>query len=180
MDMERTVADSLPDLLGLARAGDGEAFAMLVEPHLARALSTASLIVGGGADASDVVQEAMLSAWKGLPNLRDPHAFGPWFRRQVVRGAWKAARRARRTVPFDSSWADPVDRIERGLAERQLARSFDRLSADDRVVLTLHYHLGLPIQETALLMRLRAGTVKSRLHYALRRLHAAYDAEERA
>lgn len=73
-----------------------------------------------------------------------------------------------------------VGDIERDVAKRILLRAFSRLSADDRVLLTLHYHLGLPSKETAELLNIPKGTVKSRVHNSIRRLRAAYDAEERA
>ena len=118
-------------------------------------------------------------AWRDLPRLRKPQAFGAWFRQHVVRSAWKAARRQRSQVRLPDRWIDPIDHLERALASHQLQRAFEALEADDRVVLTLHYHLGLTNDETSRLLKVPVGTVKSRLHYALRRLRAAYDAEER-
>ncbi len=168
------------DLVAQARAGDGEAFARLVEPHLARALTGARLIVGDSTDAADVVQDALLSAWRGLGGLREPAAFGAWFRQHVVRTAWRATKRSRRTASLDDAWVDPVDHLEIGLGRRDIRRALSTLEPDDRVLLTLRYHLDLPHEETARLLRVPVGTVKSRLHYALERLRAAYDAEERA
>ena len=178
--MERIADWGSAGLVEQARSGDGEAFAQLVEPHLGRALSGARLIVGDSVDAADVVQDALLSAWRGLGGLREPSAFGSWFRQHVVRTAWRAAKRSRRTTALDETWVDPVDHVELGLAERDIRRALSRLDPDERVVLTLRYHLALPHEETARLLRVPVGTVKSRLHYALERLRAAYDAEERA
>lgn len=167
------------DLVTRSVAGDAEAFAQLVAPHLARALSTAMLIVGGSGDASDAVQDALMSAWRGLGGLRDPSAFGAWFARHVVRASSRVARRTRRTTRLDESWVDPVDHLDTGLRERQLHRAMRTLSADDRVLLTLRYHHGLAESEVAAVLRVPGGTVKSRLHRSLERLRAAYEAEER-
>jgi RNA polymerase sigma-70 factor (ECF subfamily) len=167
------------DLVAKARDGDGEAFADLVEPHLARALTGARLIVGDTCDPADVVQEALLSAWRGLGGLRDAAALGSWFRQHVVRTAWRVAKRSRHTVALDDTWVDPVDQVERGIAQRDMRRALSRLDPDDRVLLTLRFHLDLPHEETARLLHVPVGTVKSRVHYALERLRAAYDAEER-
>lgn len=178
--VEKSIARSWLDLVVEARAGSAAAFSQLVEPYLARALSTARLILAGTpADPEDVVQEALVSAWRGLQGLKDEAAFGAWFRQHVVRTAWKRARRERRNVRLDDRWVDPVDHIEHDLAEHQLGDAFQRLEADDRTVLALRFHLGLSIGETARLLSIPEGTVKSRLHYAVRRLRAAYDAEER-
>jgi len=153
---------------------------MLVEPYLGSAFSSARLITGSANDANDAVQEAMLSAWRGLRNLRDASAFEPWFRRQVVRAASKVARRARRALPLDTPMLDEATPLDDQLAERTLARSFARVSSKDRVILVLHYHLGLSSSEIGAVLNVPPGTVKSRVHYAIRRLRAAYEGEERA
>jgi RNA polymerase sigma-70 factor, ECF subfamily len=177
--MER-VDMSLRELIAGARSGSGEAFATLVEPYLGRALSAATLIVGSADEGADVVQESLESAWRGLPKSRHPEAFGMWFRRQVVRNAWKVARRRRATTSISDSWMDPIDHIEEGLSRRNLARAFSSLGDADRVLLTLRYHLAVPIAEAADLLGIPEGTVQSRVHHAIERLRAAYDAEERA
>jgi RNA polymerase sigma-70 factor (ECF subfamily) len=168
------------DLVKGARAGDGEAFAALVEPYLGQALTAATLIVGSKDDAADVVQDALVSAWTGLRRLRDPDAFAAWFRTQVVRAAWKAARRQRGHRRPTDVIPDPIDRIEKGISERRLQRAFVTLDAEDRMILTLRFHLGLSTNGTAEQLGIPAGTVKSRVHAAVRRLRAAYDAEDRS
>jgi RNA polymerase sigma-70 factor (ECF subfamily) len=65
------------------------------------------------------------------------------------------------------------------VARRTLGRAFDRLDPDDRLILALHHYLGLSVAETATHLSIPAGTVKSRVHAAMDRLRAAYDAEER-
>jgi RNA polymerase sigma-70 factor, ECF subfamily len=62
---------------------------------------------------------------------------------------------------------------------RTLRRAFHRLEPDDRSLLTLHHFWGLPVRETAAILGVPEGTVKSRVHSAMTRLRAAYDAEER-
>lgn len=170
---------SLGDLVRDARAGDGEAFAALVEPCLGPALTAATLVVGSRDDAADVVQDALVTAWAGLGRLRDPNAFAAWFRTQVVRAAWRAARKRRNHSRPTEIIPDPIDRIEKGTSENQLRRAFTTLHAEDRLVLTLRFHLGLSTTETAEQLAIPAGTVKSRVHAAVRRLRAAYDAEDR-
>jgi len=87
------------------------------------------------------------------------------------------ARRAVRDA--DSQAPDVPDAIERAVERRTLGRAFDRLDPDDRLILTLHHFLGLPGAETATHLAIPIGTVKSRVHAAMERLRAAYDAEER-
>ena len=168
-----------PDLVAAARRGDREAFRALVEPHLAPALGTATILTRSGADAADAVQEALLSAWRGLDSLREPGAFPAWFRRHVVRAALRAAERRGRVVELDLETAAPEGELDRALERRTLARAFDALDPKDRLILTLHHFWGLPVAETAEHLGIPAGTVKSRVHHATERLKAAFAAEER-
>ena len=172
-------ADSARSLVAAVRAGDRDAFVVLVDPHLADALRAAQAITGSRADAADAVQDALLAAWQGSESLRDPEAFGAWFRRIVVRAAIRMAKRRSRSpgmVPEDYPAGGD---LERDREARTLARAFERLSEKDRAVLALHHGLGLPSTETARLLDLSPGTVRSRVHHALARLRAAFDAEER-
>lgn len=180
--MEAVLDLSPPTLAGLvaaAKAGDRDAFRSLIEPDLSAALGTARIVTRSEADAADAVQDALLAAWQGLDNLRDPEAFRAWFRRHVVRAALRAAERRGRVVELDLSMAAPDGELDQAVDRRTLALAFDRLDARDRLLLTLHHFWGLPIAETAGHLGIPAGTVKSRVHYAMDRLRAAFAAEER-
>ncbi len=165
-------------LVAAARAGDRAAFGELVEPELTKALGAARILSRSPADAPDAVQEALLSAWRGLDQLRDPDAFPAWFRRHVVRAAIRLGKRPH-VVELDVSGAFAPDELERTVERRQLGRAFGRLDDRDRLLLTLHHFWGLPIAETAGHLGIPEGTVKSRVHHAMARLRAAYDAEDR-
>jgi RNA polymerase sigma factor (sigma-70 family) len=174
-------ARSMTSLVTAARRGDREAFRALVEPQLRVALGSATILTGSAADGADAVQDALLSAWQGLDGLRDPEAFPAWFRRHVI-GAASRIRRSRgrgRVVELDPDLAIAGDDLDRVVAGRSLARAFDRLEPDDRVLLTLHHFWRLPIAETAVHLGIPEGTVKSRVHHAMDRLRAAFDAEDR-
>jgi RNA polymerase sigma-70 factor, ECF subfamily len=166
-------------LVESARAGSRDAFGQLVSPHLAAALGTARLVAGSAEDGADAVQEALLSAWQGLDSLRDPDAFPAWFRRQVVRAALRSAKRQHRLTELNLEHPAPGGALEQALAVRQLDRAFDQLDPGDRVVLALRHAWDLPGIEIARLLEIPEGTVKSRVHAALTRLRAAYDAEDR-
>ena len=168
-------------LVDAARAGDRDAFRALVEPELGAALGAARIVTGSSADAADAVQEALLSAWRGLDGLRDPVAFPAWFRRHVVRAALRAATRRQRgrVVELDPATIAPDGELDRALEHRMLARAFVRLEPKDRLILTLHHFWRLPVAETAAHLGVPEGTVKSRVHHAVARLRAAYEAEDR-
>jgi RNA polymerase sigma-70 factor (ECF subfamily) len=182
LDTPASIPETRPtrraELVAAARRGDRGAFEELVAPDLPRALGAARILAGSPTDAADAVQEALLSAWRGLGGLRDPDAFPAWFRRHVVRAALRIAKRPRIVDLADVDAFVPDD-LDRHVERRQLSRAFDALDARDRTLLTLHHFWGLPIAETAQLLKLREGTVKSRVHHAMTRLRAAYDAEGR-
>lgn len=185
-------------LVERAQQGDDEAFARLVASHLDAAWRFVRAIGGDRVDPDDVVQEAFVLVWRDLPRLRDPAAFEPWLRAILLHATRHALRRDRgvrliRMTTDSSSDAtahggqiasdgvvDPQLEPGASLASRDsLARAFDRLSIDERAILTLHYLEGYPLASIAQVIRRPVGTVKSRLHGARSALRAALGAEDR-
>ncbi len=162
-------------------AGNRDAYAHLVDRHAPVAVRTAALL-GAGADAEDVVQEAFVKAYAALGSLRPGAPFRPWFLRIVAnetrnlhRAAgrrWARERRSwERTLPLLlAEPADPARRLLDTERRERLVRGLDALSTDQRAVVTCRYLLDLDEAETAAVLGWPKGTVKSRLHRALRRL----------
>ncbi|MBA2253689.1 MAG: hypothetical protein H0W07_01065 [Chloroflexi bacterium] len=142
---------TLAPLVTRAASGDREAFRVLVEPHLARALGAAAIVVRSHAEAEDAVQDALVSAWRGLGSLRDPDAFPAWFRRHVVRAALRAAEHRGHVAELDLQTPAEQGELERALQHRSLARAFATLEVRDRVLLTLHHYWDLPVGDGQLL-----------------------------
>lgn len=182
MELSLTMEAPVPEeLVVAAKRGDREAFSYLVSPHLETALRVARVVAGSPDDGTDAVQDALLSAWQGIGSLREPAAFPAWFRRHVTRSAMKHAKRRHRgrVTELDIETAAPSDALDRAFAVRELDRAFERLSTDDRTLLTLRHLWDLPGAEIAQHLGIPEGTVKSRVHAAMNRLRAAYEAEER-
>ena len=153
------------DLVAASIRGDREAFAALVEPSLAVALGAALIVTRSHADASDAVQDALLTAWQGLDRLRDPQAFPAWSRTLAVRAALRVVRRRGRVVELDVVAADPASEAEVGRTPRRAPGSrscLDRLAPDDRALLTMRHLWDAPVDEVAEALGVPAGTVKSR------------------
>jgi RNA polymerase sigma factor (sigma-70 family) len=152
------------------------AFLRLADQHLDAAYRLARAILGHPADAEDATHDAVVQAWRKWPTLRDPVRFEHWFDRIVVNTCRNRLARAARQQARDIS-------EEVGIAARdELAQTHDRdalglaiaaLPPDQRIVVALRYYRDLPIEEVASRLGIPAGTVSSRLHYALKRLHAA-------
>ena len=155
------------------------------------ALRTASLL-GAGADAEDVVQEAFVKAYGALGRFREGAPFRPWLLRIVTnecRNLHRAAgRRAARewsvwscTEPLLAT-ADADDPASAALSHERralLIRGLSQLSEAQRQVVTFRYLLDLDEAEVAAVLGWPRGTVKSRLHRALRRLSEALEREVR-
>ena len=79
-------------LVRRARTGDAAAFAELVDTRIDRCYRLAWSILSNDADAADATQDALVSAWRQLPRLRDPAAFDGWLNRVVANAALMARR----------------------------------------------------------------------------------------
>jgi RNA polymerase sigma-70 factor (ECF subfamily) len=158
------------------------AFARLADRHLARSYRLASVILGGELEAQDAVQDAAAAAWERFGSLRERDRFDAWFDRILVNGCRDRLRRRGRTRVVDLE-AAPERRVPDatgGIAEREAIRdALDRLPVDQRTVVVLRYFADLSLEEIAERTGERPGTVKSRLHYGIEALRAAYDAAER-
>jgi RNA polymerase sigma-70 factor, ECF subfamily len=171
------------DLVIRAQHGDEQAFASLAVACGDRLHAVAHRILRDIHLAEDATQQALLAIWRDLPQLRDPARFDAWSYRLLVRACYAEGRRIRqwtphlRLLPTDES-ASPDDLGS--IHDRdQLERGFRRLSIDHRAVVVLHHYLDLSIDEVADVLGVPAGTIRSRLHHAMRGLRAALDADAR-
>ncbi len=157
------------------------AFEQLTDRRLLQAYRLATLIMRDANEAEDAVHDAAVLAWTHFDELRDRERFDAWFDRIVVNACRQRLRR-RAIAPVTVAELPDVAGRDRwaGQAERDALRvALDRLTPDHRAVVVLRHLEGLSIAEIAERTGEREGTVKSRLHYALRELRAAYEAAER-
>src|SRR3954470_19889066 len=162
-----------------ARAGDLDAYEVLVA-HYTAAAHRAAVLLGAGADADDVVQEALVKAYRQLSRYRGESGFRPWLLAIVAnetRNLHRSRRRrdglvlraAAREVPEPTS-PDPAESVLTVERRRQLVDQLNSLDQRDREVLVCRFLLDLSEAETALTLGLPKGTVKSRTSRALQRL----------
>ena len=158
-------------------------FARLTSARLAACYRLAAAILGDAVEAEDATHDAAVRAWQRWASLRDESKFDQWFGRILINECRDRLRRRkselRRPLPVGGPGAGPAD-LGDSLAERQaLAEALDRLEPEHRIVIVLRFYQGLDDREIAVRTRARPGTVKSRMHYALRALRAARDAVAR-
>jgi len=153
------------------------AFLRLADDHLDAAYRLARAILRDSTDAQDATHDAFEQAWRKWSTLRDPARFEPWFDRILVNTCRDRLRSTRRQATDISVEVAITAGDEFGQAHDRdlLANAIAGLSPDHRVVVALRYYRDLPVEEIASRLGIPAGTVQSRLHYALKRLHAAID-----
>jgi RNA polymerase sigma-70 factor (ECF subfamily) len=172
------------ELVERAQRGDHDAFARLLASGADRLYAIAFLTLRDRVDAEDADQDACLKAWRDLPGLRDADRYDAWIRRILVRACVDQLRRRRRRptevalLPLHApSIPDPSGQVA---AADELSRAFIKLSAEHRAVVVLSHFADLTASEIASTLDIPVGTVKSRLHHALRALRAALDSDARA
>jgi len=171
------------DLVVRAQRGDKEAFVLIATEIADRYLAVSRRILRDLDLAEDATQQALLSIWQDLPQLRDPARFEAWSYRLLVRACYAEGRKQRRWTP--NLRLLPADEPMRGdgmssIVDRdQLENGFRRLSMEHRAVVVLRHYLDLPLERVAELLGIPVGTANSRLYYAMRGLRAALDADLR-
>jgi RNA polymerase sigma-70 factor (ECF subfamily) len=158
----------------------GLAFQRLTATRLGRAYRLAAFLLRDSEAAQDAVHDAAVLAWTRFAELRDESRFDAWFDRIVVNVCRQRMRRGPvRELTVEAPLQVAADQTT-GRAEREaLRRALDHLTPEHRLVVVLRHLEDLSIAEIAARIGEREGTVKSRLHYALRELRAAYEAGER-
>jgi RNA polymerase sigma-70 factor (ECF subfamily) len=179
-------------LVQRARRGDSAAFAVLVDTRIDRCYRLAWSILSNDADAADATQDALVSAWRQLPRLRDPATFDGWLNRIVANTALMARRHRVRLREVSVISTDPGDgapepeprqdprartAVDEFVDSDAIARAFDRLRPKDRMILVLHHVEERPVAEIARSLGIPIGTAKWRLHAARAALEKAMEAE---
>jgi RNA polymerase sigma factor (sigma-70 family) len=170
------------ELVVLARAGDAGAFGVLVERHQRAARRAAVAALGSQDEADEVVQEALIAAFRQLGGFRGEASFKTWLLtitwRKALDRRGSLARRLRRFVAIDAhGWDLQRDRkpsqektlieAEAGVAVRRLVA---KLPARLRDPLLLSASGDYTMDEIAQALRLPVGTVKWRVFEARRLL----------
>ena len=154
-----------------------------MDARLDESYRLARLILRDAQEAEDATHDAFTRAWRDLPRLRDTDRLEAWFGRILANACRDRLRRRRhrRHDTLDQAAAHVVsyDRPSNVEDRDALARAFEDLNADQRVAVVLRYYGDLEIDEVARAVGAPVGTIRSRLHYALRHLRAALERADR-
>lgn len=158
------------DSLLAERAADGDmrAFAVLVRRHGPFLVAFATRLTGSRADADDCVQEALIVAWRKLPELRDPAQVRGWLATIVSRKATDRMRSRRPAEPLDdvqleAATPGPEASAETASQLRALQRVLADLTAEQRTVWLLREVGGYGYDEIAAQLGTSTVTVRGRL-----------------
>src|SRR5262245_47591059 len=185
MASDATSAPSEQKLLERLIAGEEEAYEELVRTYGGRMLAVARRFLPVEEDARDAVQDAFLSAFRGIHRFAGNAQLSTWLHRIVVNAALMKLRTRRRhpeqliedllpgyledghferpASPWRSDGLDPAESDE--LRELGM-RSIHSLPEGHRKVLLLRDIEGLDTEEAADLLQISPGAVKTRLHRA--------------
>jgi RNA polymerase sigma-70 factor (ECF subfamily) len=176
------------ELVTRTRAGDLEAYELLVARHTASAYRTAVLL-GAGPDAEDVIQEAFVKGYRNLARYRGESSFRSWLL-AIVGNETRNLHRSRNRrdgLVLRAAEANPESEIAEdtsigavlaGERRAMLVQALRRLPAKDREVIVCRFFLDLSEDETVTMLGWPRGTVKSRTSRALAKLRGLLSVEE--
>jgi RNA polymerase sigma-70 factor (ECF subfamily) len=168
-------------LLAAARAGDRSAFDALARRWQRKLLAHAWRLLGDAEAARDAVQEGWIEIARGLSRLRDERAFPAWAFRIVSRRCARSIASKVRSREV----AEALTAQETATPPSESDRDHDRLRAairalpeEQRAAIALFHFEELSVAEVAVALDVPAGTVKTRLMHARRKLRAALGGDE--
>ncbi len=171
-DPKEPVIEDQTLLVLLAQSGDRAALERLLHEAYAPLRRYITRLVGT-ALADDILQETSLQIFRKLQFLREPAVFRPWTFRIASRIAFAHLKRARLWQPLDDAPPELFISLSPSpgeLTDEGFLKLLDHVSPASRAVLLLHYQHDLSLEESAAILEIPIGTVKSRLHYGVNTL----------
>ena len=177
-------------LVAKARAGDTDAFGVLVAHHGRSLFRLAYRMTGNEQDAEDVVQESFLRAYRQLSKFDERATFGTWLYRiasncslDLVRSR---KRRSEHLAPVDDEMEDPMQSLPSGdpTPERvalsselrgRVAEAMNELSPTERTAFVLRHFEGMRIEEVSRVLECQPGAAKHSVFRAVQKLRRALE-----
>jgi RNA polymerase sigma-70 factor (ECF subfamily) len=164
-------------LVAAVIAGDTEAYGTLIEPYQDRLYHALRGILGSHEDARDVVQDALVQAYRKLSSFRAESRFYTWLYRIAMNLALSTRRRKRPTLSIEQAreqagsepaarWVGPEELAMRQEQIDQLWTALDQLPHQAREILVLRELEGCDYETIGEILKLPLGTVRSRLFRA--------------
>jgi len=172
------------NLVAALRSRDSAALEALIESHGDRLLRSAVLLCGDESAAQDLVQDAFVQAFRSVHRFRGQSSLYTWLH-SILLNLTRHYHRDNQRLIYDNELAaqetplpeEPPSTLDFASAATELTRALRQLSDSHREVLVLRYYEHMKLPELARHLGISAGTVKSRLHYALREMQKLLPAE---
>jgi RNA polymerase sigma-70 factor (ECF subfamily) len=165
-----------------AQAGDQKAAALLVKRWHKKLVAHAWRITGDSEMARDAAQVGWSEILTGIDKLHDARAFPAWAYRIVSRACFREVRGAvRRRSLADALDGEPAAAAmdpDAGVDATRLRTAIRQLPPAHRAAVALFHFEDLSVAEVAVALDVSAGTVKTRLMHARRKLRAAFQGDE--
>ena len=166
--------DNLDDatLVVRAREGDITAFEALVRRYRVPVYRIAVRILTDPGSAADTAQEAFITAWRRVHDIKAEQAFAAWLYRITVTRALSAARARQKQVPLDETTAGPdrspgpEEHAMAGGLSTALRCALNHLTPAQRACWILREMEGMSYEEVANILHTTPGAVRGRLHRA--------------
>lgn len=173
----RTDAELVNAVLG----GDTRAFGVLAERYERPVRAVALDVLGDYHLATDVSQDAFITAYEKLPSLRKSGAFGAWLMRITRRCALDCVRRKRDESPIEPVVPSTSHNRNGQLDEEKqwLLSAVIKLPKGEKQVIMLRYFSGHSIKEVADILGRSVGTVTKQLSRAHKHLRNILERSER-
>ena len=172
-----------------ARAGDSDAFRLLVEQHSRLVFRVAYRMTGNEHDADDVVQETFLRAYRQLNRFEERANFGTWLHRIAVNCALDLLRsrgRLDRHYGGDPEEAEMMGAISSSDPQQdrlllsaelrdQVTAAMEKLSGNERTAFVLRHFEGMPVEEIGKTLGIQVNAAKHTIFRAVRKLRESLE-----
>ncbi|MHC4691166.1 MAG: RNA polymerase sigma factor [Planctomycetota bacterium] len=160
------------ELVNAVLGGDKRAFEVLVKRYERPVRAVALDVLGDYHLASDVSQDAFVTAYENLPGLRKPAAFGAWLMKITRRCAFDIARRKQNEASLELVDPQKVHNPDGQLDEEKqwLLEAVVKLPKGEEQVVMLRYFSGHSVKDVAEILSRSVGTVTKQLSRAHKRM----------
>ena len=165
--------------LELAKKGDNQAFARLIEQVKVKIYKTGMAILKNDDDTCDAIQETLESAYKNLNSLNEEKFFSTWIIRIMINKCYDIIRKNKKISYINEKMqVQDTGYYEMYCKESELEIVLNQIDSDLRTVVVLYYYDDMSVSQVSEVLNIPEGTVKSRLSRARQKICEIFKMEE--
>ena len=169
------------DYIEQIRAGNVNAYAMLVTKYKAMTFTLALRVVGNREEAEEVAQDTFVKAYKALDTFKGTSKFSTWLYRIVYNTSLDYVKKKKRVVLSEhideinesdiGTMQDAMSYLEAKEKKQMIESALSKLPEEERVLLTLFYFEELSLKEISEIVKISYDNVKIKLHRSRKKLY---------